>query len=528
MLKKCLLLALVFVVALSLFACGGGAATVEEEKVQPVVEVNFPDPNLEAVIRASIKKPEGPIMSTDLTEITYLPADKKSISSISGCEYLPAAWRIYLDNNQITDLSPFENSSTLHTLRINTNPLLSDLSPLSGCQRLTRLDVSTCQVSDLSPLSGLPLLTEFSCARSPLSNLTPLSSITSLNMLYLGEDQITDISPVASLTKLVLLYINDNPLTDISPLKDHPALATLSLSGCQISDFSIISTIVSLDTLFLSGTQMTDLSVLVPLLKLNELYLERNQITDLSPLLDLPRLTKLHIEDNPLSDTSINTYIPQLEAKGVTVYTMEYTDRTPIVFPDPGLRANIRTELDQPWGDFYPQDIEEFTELSITGDWAIADLTGLDLCPYLTSLKIKNNILIEDLSPISAIKTLTDLSLAGDIISDISALAPLTNLTVLDLIINEIEDISPLANLTKLTKLNLSKNQIVNVAALSSLKELKSLDLSYNQIVDIKPLLDNTGLGEGDTIYLSNNPLSDASVNDYIPQLEAKGVKVYH
>jgi len=40
--------------------------------------------------------------------------------------------------------------------------------------------------------------------------------------------------------------------------------------------------------------------------------------------------------------------------------------------------------------------------------------------------------------------------------------------------------------------------------------------------------VDNTGLGEGDTVYLMNNPLSEESVNIYTPELKARGVTVYY
>jgi hypothetical protein len=38
--------------------------------------------------------------------------------------------------------------------------------------------------------------------------------------------------------------------------------------------------------------------------------------------------------------------------------------------------------------------------------------------------------------------------------------------------------------------------------------------------------VENEGLGEGDAISLNDNPLSDDSINIYIPQLEARGVTV--
>jgi len=63
---------------------------------------------------------------------------------------------------------------------------------------------------------------------------------------------------------------------------------------------------------------------------------------------------------------------------------------------------------------------------------------------------------------------------------------------------------------------------------LSALINLKELGLANNQIVDIFPLTQNSGINVGDTIYLTNNPLDETSINTYIPQLEARGVTVHY
>jgi len=51
------------------------------------VVVIFPDPNLEAVIREVINKPEGDIYRSDLEELTEFDASGKDISNLSGLEY---------------------------------------------------------------------------------------------------------------------------------------------------------------------------------------------------------------------------------------------------------------------------------------------------------------------------------------------------------------------------------------------------------------------------------------------------------
>ena len=84
-----------------------------------------------------------------------------------------------------------------------------------------------------------------------------------------------------------------------------------------------------------------------------------------------------------------------------------------------------------------------------------------------------------------------------------------------------ITDMSALSGLTSLTSLNLTFNKISDISALSGLTNLTFLDLSANLITDIQPLLDNTGLGVGDRVWLDRG-VSCADV----ALLRARGVSV--
>ena len=91
---------------------------------------------------------------------------------------------------------------------------------------------------------------------------------------------------------------------------------------------------------------------------------------------------------------------------------------------------------------------------------------------------------------------------------------------------NSISSISALSNLTKLTELYLWGNSISDISVLSNLTKLTVLDLDTNSISDISPLVTNAGLGNGDTVNLKSNPLSNISINTHIPALQLRGVIV--
>ena len=133
-----------------------------------------------------------------------------------------------------------------------------------------------------------------------------------------------------------------------------------------------------------------------------------------------------------------------------------------------------------------------------------------------------------NINPLTGLTNLTSVGLSGNQISDIDALAGMTELRQLVLLDNHVSNLQPVSGLTKLWWLHLGSNQINDIDALAGLTNLELLHLDNNQIGDTSPLLLNDGLGSGDQVWLRDNPLSDTSINEYIPALEERGVQVYY
>ena len=245
---------------------------------------------------------------------------------------------------------------------------------------------------------------------------------------------------------------------------------------------------------------------------------------------------------------------------------------TSIPFPDQNLEAAIRHRLDKQRGDVIrPEEMANLFELDASGR-SIVDLTGIEQLSNLADLDLGVN-LIKDLSPLASLTDLNRLWLGDNLVSDITPLASLSNLTVLFLGGNQIADISPLALLTRLTDLGpsrnlisdisplarlvsldrlflganqigdigalgtltnltglgLSANAISDISPLVGLTSLSGLNLHCNRISDISPLLENSGLGEGDQLFLGNNhlDLSEGSEDlENIGRLRMRGATV--
>ena len=163
-------------------------------------EVKFPDPGLEAYIRGVIKKPEGAIFPSDLTEITkihiggdYFDSLPPVFSDLTGLEYCVNLNILYLEGYKIRDLSP-----------------------VAGLTKLTVVFIQYGEISDLSPLAGLTNLTGLGFPFNEISDISPLASLTNLTTLYLDYNKIVDISPLTSLTSLKTLSLFYNPLSNAS------------------------------------------------------------------------------------------------------------------------------------------------------------------------------------------------------------------------------------------------------------------------------------------------------------------------
>jgi hypothetical protein len=152
-------------------------------------------------------------------------------------------------------------------------------------------------------------------------------------------------------------------------------------------------------------------------------------------------------------------------------------------FPDPGLEAAIRNEIEKPTGDIYDTDLIGLTYLDASY-CSISNLEGIQYC---------------------------------------------VNLTVLSLWTNQISDISLLSGLINLTGLDLGGNQIVGISPLSGLTNLTWLWLDSNQIVDIAPLVNNAGIDSGDDVDLSWNYLClypGSQDMENIEELLSRGVSI--
>ena len=324
--------------------------------------VTIPDTNLRAVIADSLgKASDASITRAEMATLTRLDAPNSNISDLTGLEFatnlqrlkLGSEWvsgRGYVNSNEISDLSPLSNLTNLTYLDLSSNSI-SDISALANLTNLTTLDLVwndsisdisalanltnltililgdavsgfSNNISDISALANLTNLTRLDLFGNSISDISALANLTNLTTLRLFVNSISDITPLSNLTKLTYLGLSSNSISDISALANLTNLTTLDLSYNSISDISALANLTNLTTLRLSRNSISDISALANLINLTDLYLRYNSISDISPLVSNTGLgsgDEMDVRNNPLSATSINTHIPALQGRGVTV-----------------------------------------------------------------------------------------------------------------------------------------------------------------------------------------------------------------
>lgn len=239
-----------------------------------------------------------------------------------------------------------------------------------------------------------------------------------------------------------------------------------------------LSDLEDLTDLAAEDAGITDLSGIENCLDLHWINLMGNNISDLTPLSGLPEVSTLNLINNNISDIS----------------------------PVSSMTSINHLHL---------------------GENPVSDISVLSNLVNLALLRL-NSTQVTDYSPVYSLPLLEELDLSSNSLSDIAFVANFTQVKVLSLRIIGISDISALSGLINLENLNLFYNEISNLTPLLGLSNISQLDLGHNQIEDISPLVNNNGIGSGDVITLTNNPLSSVSIDTYIPSLEARGATVQY
>jgi uncharacterized repeat protein (TIGR01451 family) len=209
----------------------------EEFSIENVSTVSVPtgeivtieDPSLEEIIREELWVHYRPLLEGDLSRLTWLEADYRNISSLSGLENATNLEELSLRGNRILDLSSLKDLKNLTTLSLGYNRI-TDLKPLEVLINLKYLGLENNLITDISSLGSLVNLEGLGLERNKISNIEVVSKLINIDYLDLDYNQIKDLTPLAG-NGLVGVFLSNNPITNIEPLIDLTNVYDIDLRG---------------------------------------------------------------------------------------------------------------------------------------------------------------------------------------------------------------------------------------------------------------------------------------------------------
>lgn len=216
--------------------------------------------------------------------------------------------------------------------------------------------------------------------------------------------------------------------------------------------------------------------------------------------------------DSPTPPASLHTDSP-IRATAVAA------DGT-VSFASALIEKNIRVQLgktaDEP---VMIGELDGITEMRIVGDSTQidADFIHFDGDRVLAGDKVLQRGSIGTLTDMALLENLNRLELVYQRIDDLSPLEGL-HLSSLDIQGNFVDDLAPLGAMTTLTDLSAGRNPIDDLSPLSSLPYLKHISLQQAAVSDIAPLAEITSLRSAD---LFDIPCADFSPLAAMPMLES-------
>ncbi len=473
------------------------------------VTVNMPDPNLKAAVIEKLGLTEDPTTG-DMALLNWFNADQRGIQNLTGLEYARNLQGLWLNENEISDISPVANLTHLEQLELHNNQI-STIPSLSALTNLTRLGLSNNQINDITRLTGLTGLEELQLHNNQISNISELSGLTSLIALGLGDNQITTVPSLSSLGSLEFLNLYGNQITDASGVSGLNNLVELILTLNQLSTLPDLSSSVRLKVLTAEKNQLTDISGLTGLKNLEMVNLHKNRIVDIRPLLGMNKITNLSLIKNLINDIT-----PLSGMSGLTYLKLQINQIND-VGPLTGLTGLRELHLGQNQISTL-SPLAGLTDLVFLGldDNSITDISLLSTLVNLKDLDLARNQ-ISNIDALSGMSQLTALFLFDNQISSISALSDKTSLRELVLANNQIADMSVLDGLTQLEVLDISRNQIDSLSFLAGLTKLQRLEAAEIGISDIPTL---TGFTDLVHLDLGNNQIFNVSPLDGLASLE--------
>ena len=387
------------------------------------------------------------VLTLAIMDINYLNILGLGISDLTGIQDFISLSSLYIQGNQLTDLTILNEFS---------HPFLVDLN----CSNNPLLEFS---------ITNMPRLETLTCGEN-FENLQSFTITNNPNLknIHIGGGQATS------------LDIRNNPSLEVVYASNHN-FSSVSLSGST-----------NLFELYINGNEFTSLDIDFPSnAELEVLDIADNKLTslDVSGLQALttlnatnnPKLTCIQVNENQLISTSTNW------AKDVTAtYSLDCSDIRTYVPDNNFEQALIDLGYDDVLDDYVLTSAISSVETLLIPNRNISDLTGIE--DFSSLLKLDASVNALTTVKFGEVTTIVDLNLSQNQLVTLFGTGSMVNLSILNLEFNQLDIVDVFDNYA-LEELYVGANS------------LSYLDVSGNQFLWLLSAYDNQ-LAE---MYLNDN-----------------------
>jgi Leucine-rich repeat (LRR) protein len=254
------------------------------------------------------------------TSLTDLSLNDNQLTSLHGLEFFHSLHSLYLDVNQLNDLSPIQHLPQLVTLSVKMNRL--ETFPSLHTPTLQKLDLYHNRISTISThsLQSLSSLTHLDLGRNKLMTIDGhiLSHCQLLSHLILSQNQLSHLPAPLYLPNLRSLWLSKNTIHSLDSWIGQPIPHSLTSSSSSSTPWPVFLPL--LERLYLQDNEISSVPkysfVTSPLL--SELDLSFNNLQDGNStdgiLFSCQLLKKLQLQENPLLYSSTSSSTPATAA----------------------------------------------------------------------------------------------------------------------------------------------------------------------------------------------------------------------
>lgn len=249
--------------------------TVNDTLPEDAVEIK------DMVLRSSLlgydTNKDGYVSYDELKAIDFIQVDSdkgKTLEDISCLKYAENLETCYLNNTNISDLTPIAGLKNLKRLYIYNDEKIADISALKNLTQLAILNISGTKVTDITSLATLKNLERLDISKTDITNISAIGNLKDLKWLNMNDTKVTDISALESTTALRYFLAKNTGISDITPLCMAEYLHNVFLDNCSnVSTITPLYELENLKYLSVAGTKVSD----DERLEITKKYLERNQ-----------------------------------------------------------------------------------------------------------------------------------------------------------------------------------------------------------------------------------------------------------